>query len=180
MMCFVVKYQELELKCKKFAAKFKVKEREVFTLEAKLRVAKDNEAKNVNEEDLIDSSKRCDELAKRVEELQLTAQSLDAALQSERLRRRELEAEKQQFWGQESAGRASSMSSTDGADGSTSFSLLIDEGMGDKSGLHSAKRFLTKQKHNLLRGPPSVRYRRWAIVVYLVIFHVLLLKLCLF
>lgn len=151
-------------------------------LEEKLRIAKENASKNVNEEELIDSNKRIEELVKKVEDLQFTASNLDSALQTERQRRRELENEKQTFWSQSS--KASDFSAIDGDRGSTasssSFSLLIDEGIGDKSHLSSAKRFITKQKHFFIRGPPNAKYKRIAIVVYLVIIHILLLKACLF
>ena len=39
--------------------------------------------------------------------------------------------------------------------GSSSFALLIDEQIGDKSKLNWAKRLLTKQKHFFLKGPPN-------------------------
>jgi len=147
-------------------------------LEEKLRIAKENASKNVNEEDLIDSNKKVEELQKKVEDLQFTATNLDSALQSERERRRELENERQTFWSQ-SKSNLSAVES-DPQMGSSSFSLLIDEESGDKSKLSSAKRFLSRQRHYLLKGPPNSRYKRIAIIAYLLILHLLFFKMCLF
>jgi hypothetical protein len=149
-------------------------------LEEKLRIAKENASKNVNEEELIDSNKKIEELQKRVEDLQFTATNLDSALQLERERRRELENEKQTFWSQPSKSVNMTANESDPEVGSSSFSLLIDEESGDKSKLNSTKRFLTKQKHFFLKGPPNAKFKRIAIIAYLLILHVLFLKMCLF
>jgi chromosome segregation ATPase len=177
---FSAQKSELELKCKKFAARFKVKEREVNALEEKLKIAKENASKNVNEEELIDSNKKIEELQKKVEDLQFTATNLDSALQLERERRRELENEKQTYWSQSSKSVNMTAIESDPEVGSSSFSLLIDEETGDKSKLNSAKRFLTKQKHFFLNGPPNAKFKRIAIIAYLLILHVLFFKMCLF
>ena len=105
--------------------------------------------------------------------MQFTASNLDSALQTERQKRRELELEKQTFWSRGSGNSDSGEPSTS----SSSFSLLIDEGSANKSGLGSAKKLFARQ---LMRGPPNQRYFKIGIAVYLALLHLSVLYLCLF
>lgn len=146
----------------------------MLSLEEKLKIAKQNAATNVTEEDVIESDRKVQELQKKIDDLQFTASNLDAALETERERRRELENEKQSLMKLKSANISDPEMGA-----SSSFSLLIDDDGGDRAGFNYAKRFINKQKHYLLRGPPNARIKRVVIVLYLFIIHVFLIKMCL-
>ena len=166
---------DFELRCKKLAAKLKVKEREIGNLEEKLKVAKENELRNVNEQD-VERDNKIEELQKRIEELQFTASSLDSGLQTERQRRRELEDELQGLWKTKSKTARSPSSSSDPEFGDD-YSLLMGQGTKSPSdNITTIKRFFTRQKYLILRGPRHVRIKRLAIIGYLIILHFICIK----
>ena len=91
---------ELKLRCKRLAAKLKVKEREVNSLEEKLKEASKSNANilGYTNDDIIDRERELGELRKKVDQLKFTINNLDLALNKEREKRRACEEELESFW----------------------------------------------------------------------------------